>query len=206
MKTSMLKLTICLAACTGVIFLFGCGSSDEGSSTSDTPTDTRPRVEGNWRLVITSLGKNSSEDRYTWDITPECATGPCSFRVSSKTGNKFGYKFDTALGDYLREYKYVDDCSSYDTGAVIVKNAYKFAVKSQLRVTNSVLADEDGADYATEMMGTETEDPTLTPEAVAAQCSTKANDYSLLAIRIDKPVGEPGSAATQETEGYGTTP
>ncbi len=121
-------------------------------------------------------------------------------------GNKFGYKFDTALGDYLREYKYVDDCSSYDTGAVIVKNAYKFAVKSQLRVTNSVLADEDGADYATEMMGTETEDPTLTPEAVAAQCSTKANDYSLLAIRIDKPVGEPGSAATQETEGYGTTP
>ena len=78
----------------------------------------------------------------------------------------------------------------------------------QLQVSNSVISDEDGVDYATEMSGMSTEEVELVPEAEGT-CRPKGTDYSLYAVRIDEPTGEPGSLAPPvETEGTppGTPP
>ena len=127
-------------------------------------------------------------------MTPECPTGACSFRADSRTtGNRFRYRFDKALGDYLDTYQYTEDCVNSKTEEALVADGYKVSVTDQLSVVDSVIADADGVDYATQMVGTSQEEPTLTPEADAAGCSAKDLNYDLLVIRTDQPEGDPAN-------------
>jgi hypothetical protein len=197
-----MRTLLCLIGCLATATVLGCASSGTDSPGADSASDDRPRVDGTWRIVTTSLDREAREDRFTWSVTPECATGPCGFRVSSKTtGNKFRFSFDKAIGDYLRNYRLVDNCVNQSTGALIAKNGYRVSIKSIMRVTDSVISEEDGVDYATQMSGEDREEVRLTPEAEAAGCSSKGRKYSVLAIRLDKPAGEPGSAAPQVPSG-----
>ena len=196
-----------VAVAVAALAITGCGSSGDSGKTNTAAQsgDSRPRVEGMWRLVYTPQAGNQHEERYTWQTTPECPAGACSFRVQSRTGNHFRFHFDHALGDYRRKFEDHADCIDLSTGQVLVSDGYTTHSIEDLQVTNSVISDADGVDYATEMSGTEDDQNQLTSEAEAAGCSAKADHYTIQAVRFDKPTGKPGSAAPPQSGGGAAT-
>lgn len=200
----MARRTFALALVTGAA-LAGCGGSDEESGQAETSDkvekpkgDARPRVEGTWRVVFTAKAtdkdaKSRPKEQFTWRVTPQCPDGACDFRVRSSSKKQFVLNFNKARGDYLRTDRFPTDCADAATRKVIQKNAYTNRLRQSLKVADSVIASDDGTNYATEMIGGDTTRTRLRPSAVGTCSRVPVRNNVIRAVRVDKPAGKPGS-------------
>jgi len=171
------------------------------SAATDTPTaqarilpklpgDTRPRVEGRWRVVYT--GGANDPLRTTWKVTPKCSVGACGFTgKSSLRHSKFPFTFDKTVGDYISKNTDTESCGYQATKEVVVKHAYDLGDNWQLGVTKAVFA--DGRQIATEMAATRHLTATLTSAAKAAGCGAYEGypeDEQVRLVRISPPAGD----------------
>lgn len=191
--------TLALAVCLGVA---GCGSdgSDDraaGTRTSGQTTtgatqeqrgDSRPRVEGRWRLVVTPREEDRPTERVTYRVRALCEAGACSFRATSVRGVARRFRFDDAIGDYTSTFNAWASCGDEAPGTTIAERAYKLRAQITLHVTEAVTT-QDG-DYATEMRGTMIERELLRPEYVGRCSEGRTLRYELRFVRGDPPPGE----------------
>ena len=172
-----------LAILLAVVLLVGaCGDESEG------PTgDPRPRVEGRWRVVMTSRSGREAPGRATWNLTPACRYGACDFSFRGPSGKTRKLRFDKIIGDYTGGWAVYTSCENLATGEVIAKKAYKVKHKVALQVATSVRY--EGRAYATEMTGEEFAQPLLQP-AYEGQCQEESPaTFDLRVVRADPPPG-----------------
>lgn len=167
-----------------LIALAGCGTS---SNTPKPASDTRPRVEGKWRVRYTETRGEAA--RTTWNVTPKCGAGACSFTANSSSKTTLPFRFDKAIGDYTSRYTFKTDCVDEVSGRTLVKNAFK--VHQQINTEVSRVITTDGRKYATEMTGTRSFRPTVLPIGAKEDCpaAPTVETQSVRAVRIDPPPG-----------------
>ena len=156
--------------------------------------DPRPRVEGTWRVVMTSRSGREAPGRATWNLTPSCRYGACDFSLRRPSGKPRTLRFDKIIGDYTGAWSAFTSCENLATGEVIAKQAYKVENKVTLQVTAKVMY--RGRAYATEMAGERFSRPLLQP-GLEGQCEQEfPATFDLRVVRADPPPGTPRRVAT----------
>lgn len=179
-------LTITAVVC---LALVGCSRDENAERTAPKAepkpkpvVDSRPRVDGRWRVVYRPADYTGQTTRATWRITPACSAGPCGFLVRSSTKTKFRYRFDDAIGDYtFTEHPY-RSCQN-GSGRVLVKRGYAVSRQVNLRVTASTASGVGRT--ATRMKGTDSSLLRTTKKAGLAGCSDAPKETDrVIAVRL----------------------
>jgi hypothetical protein len=171
-----------------VLLLGACG----GNSTRHAG-DPRPRVEGTWRMVMTSRSGREAPGRATWYLTPSCRYGACDVSLRRGSAKPRMLRFDKVVGDYTGSWSTFTNCQNLATGEVIAKKAYKVQTKVTLQVTASVTY--RGRSYATEMAGQQFARPLLQP-GFEGECQDEVPaTFDLRVVRGHHPPGTPRRVA-----------
>ena len=171
-----------------LLLLGSCG----GKSTRQ-PGDPRPRVEGTWRMVMTSRSGREAPGRATWYFTPSCRYGACDLTVRRGSTKPRVLRFDKVVGDYTGGWSTFTNCQNLATGELIAKQAYKVQTKLTLQVTASVRYHDRA--YATEMAGQQFSRPLLQP-GFEGQCQQEAPaTFDLRVVRAHRQPGTPRPVA-----------
>lgn len=160
-----------------------------GGNSARHPGDPRPRVEGTWRMVMTSRSGREAPARATWSLTPSCRYGACDLTLRRGAAKPRVMRFDRVIGDYVGGWSTFTNCQNLATGELIGKKAYKVQIKLDLQVTASVTY-QDRA-YATEMTGQQFSRPLLQP-GFEGQCQEEVPaTFDLRLVRAHRPPGTP---------------
>jgi hypothetical protein len=148
MLVSRLSLPLALAAFLAVSVTVSPPASGQDE---EEEVDARARIEGRWRVVTTPRDPDRGvEFRATWRTRPNCASGPCGFVARSNVARqRFAFRFDRPLGDYIERSRGYDNCVDLDGREIAVRNAYLTRRATTLTVSKSVLG-SDGVSRATE--------------------------------------------------------
>jgi hypothetical protein len=165
-----------------VLLVAGCGGEPERPR-----GDPRPRVEGKWRVVMSSRSGREAPSRATWNLKPSCRYGACDFSLRRASGKPRTVRFDKVVGDYTGGWSAFTSCENLATGELIAKKAYKVQNKLNLQVTADVRY--RGRAYATEMTGEQFSRPLLQP-GLEGECQQELPaTFDLRVVRADPPPG-----------------
>jgi hypothetical protein len=171
-----------------VLLLGACGGSSNRH-----PGDPRPRVEGTWRMVMTSRSGREAPGRATWYLTPSCRYGACDVSLRRGATKPRMLRFDEVVGDYTGGWTTYTNCQNLATGELIAKKAYKVQTKVTLQVTARVTY--RGRAYATEMAGEQFSRPLLQP-GFEGECQDEVPaTFDLRVVRAHHPPGTPRPVA-----------
>jgi hypothetical protein len=171
-----------------VLLVGGCGGEP-----ARTPGDPRPRVEGTWRVLMTSRSGREAPGRATWNVRPACRYGACDFSVQRGSGKPRTLRFDKVIGDYTGAWSAYTSCENLATGELIAKKAYKVENKLTLQVTANVRY--RGRAYATEMSGAQFSRPLL-QAGLEGECQEEfPATFDLRVVRANPPPGTPRRVA-----------
>jgi hypothetical protein len=157
------------------------------------PGDPRPRVEGTWRMVMTSRSGTEAPGRATWYLTPSCRYGACDLTLRRGSSKPRILRFDKVIGDYTGGWSTFTNCQNLATGELIAKQAYKVQTKLNLEVTASVRY--RGRAYATAMTGQQFSRPLL-QQGLEGECQQEVPaTFDLRVVRAHPPRGTPRPVA-----------
>jgi hypothetical protein len=166
----------------------GCGEDRAGPV-----GDPRPRVEGTWRVVMTSRSGREAPGRATWTTTPTCRYGACDFTFRRSSGKPRRLRLDKVIGDYTGAWSAFTSCTNLATGEVIAARGYKVDHKVTLRVTRHVR--HQGRTYASELVGEQFSRPIIRPEFEGPCREEFPATFDLRMVRSDPPPGTPTRVA-----------
>jgi hypothetical protein len=188
----------------GIVFLLllaGCGGDDGETQAPPVNLNQEPRVEGRWRIVYTPDGEKKQEAN--WRIRPICATGPCTFNITSDAGASYTFEYDETTQEWTGLDRQSMDCVSNDREKVLMKNAY--VIRSEITLSPISAVRSGNETLLTEMDGERYDRSTLTEEGFSKGCRDAATVHgSIEAVREDAPPGTPrpvGPSLEKELEG-----
>jgi hypothetical protein len=169
-----------------LLLLAGCGGDDAGEQAPTTNLNREPRVEGRWRIFYTPDGEERQQA--TWRIRPLCATGPCTFNITSSAGATYSFEYDETTQEWTGRDRQLMDCISNKGDTVLSKNAY--VVRSQITLSPIAAVRAGKETLLTEMHGDRYDRSTLTEEGFTKGCRDAATVHgSIEAVRVDAPPG-----------------
>lgn len=171
-----------------LLLLAGCGGGDGETQAPPADLNREPRVEGRWRIVYTPDG--DQKQQATWRIRPICATGPCTFNITSDAGASYTFEYDETTQEWTGLDRQSMDCVANDGETVLKKNAY--VIRSEITLSPVSAVRSGNETLLTEMDGERYDRSTLTEEGFSKGCRDAAPVHgSIEAVRENPPVGTP---------------
>lgn len=140
--------------------------------------DTDARVDGVWRVKLTSVYGSPRPIRLRWRMRPECDYGACSTRASGR-GERFRLHFEE--GDYIASQRLAGFC--YRPDGRTVRGGYVIHVRHVFRVEREAMIDDTLAYRAARIGGESTVEWVLTRTGRAAGCQGDYGRYRLSGVR-----------------------
>ncbi len=167
------------------------GASDSSRATPDVLAGRSPNVAGEWRVIYSGDTDANEPSRTTWTIS-SCKSGACGFKAkSSYKKSKFAFRYDRAVGDFTYNRREAGDCVNTDTNEVLVKDAYKYLDRWNLKPTTAVLS--EAKLIATELEGTREFTSQLSSGGESEGCQDNSDEdtfETVRFVRVNPPKGK----------------